>query len=274
LATPPNSYNLTLAGTGGGLTRRCSVPLVVKDILPPTGDFGLDCGPALQQVIIPGMVSYLVSVTQVGNGSGVVVDLSASSDPAGPNAPQLSVVPPQIIAPGIASVIVDTSLTTAKGRYTIIIVGRSGAIERTCKVELDVLGPPACPPVCPYATPGYSTPGSYSTPSYPTPVARPDLSLSDKDIVAVNGIPNPGASSGNGISDIPPTSGFKSGDVVRFKITIVNSGGAPATNVRVEDRFLNLKLASPSNIVFTGCDGSSSETALGIDFVINDPILV
>lgn len=258
VATPDGNYTLTFVGRGGGLTHSCNVLLSIGTIPPPPGDFSLDCGPLFRQVTIPGVTTYSVSISSTGSGSPVV-DLSAQSNPGGAGSPQLVMLPTQVTAPGSSTLIVTADSNTNPGRYDITIFGKAGSIERTCEVELEVLT--ACPPVCPYVTPGYATPAS-----------QPDLSLSNKDVVAVNGVANPNADPSNGMADVPTGITFKAGDKVRFKINIYNTGTAAATNVRVEDRFTNLKLASPARVVFTGCSGSSTDTGVGINFRVNNSV--
>jgi hypothetical protein len=90
--------------------------------------------------------------------------------------------------------------------------------------------------------------------------------LSDKDIIAVNGVLNPNASSANSISDIPSRITFKAGDVVRFKINIFNSGSAPITSASITDSMFHLRATPSPSVSFEGCTGSSSVAGGGAGF--------
>ena len=107
---------------------------------------------------------------------------------------------------------------------------------------------------------------------------RPDLSLSDKDIIAVGTATNP-----TSIYNVPgnPCSGthevipnnriFKNGEVVTYKINACNSGSENLTRINITDTMENLVYvpnsmsASPA-----GCASLTSQDGANINFNLND----
>jgi uncharacterized repeat protein (TIGR01451 family) len=95
-----------------------------------------------------------------------------------------------------------------------------------------------------------------------------NLDLSDKDLIKVNNNSTSAGTSAqqcSGVSEVfslPNQGIFKTGDVVRFKINVCNSGGQQLTNVRVVDTTTNLAnltyLSSSNNCVTNANDATGT----------------
>ncbi len=101
----------------------------------------------------------------------------------------------------------------------------------------------------------------------------PNLSTSDKDIIAVSPVGMSSSSQACSGEHEPVTlngnKSFKVGDLVTFKINVCNSGDSPVTGVVVRDTLTNL--SDVSGISYSGCSaGSHSLVSGGVDFTVGD----
>jgi hypothetical protein len=296
-ATPSGTYSLQFSATrDDGSTAETSCELLIQNVTYPTpypspyptpyttpyatpyttppystpnsgGEFSMVCAPPNRSITVGGSTNYIVALTSTQPLSQPV-GLSVTVTPSGARSPKATIVPASINPPGVANALVSTDATTLPGSYNVIVSAVYQTTVKTCNLNLTVTAlVTGCPPVCPYGTP-------YTTPPYTSPQPAPNASLSDKDIVAVNGTINPTASSANGISDIPPRVNFKAGDLVRFKINIFNSGQIAFKNVRVDDTMFHAKAAPDPKVQFDGCTGRSSVSGngVGVTFTLNDSI--
>src|SRR5262249_34920399 len=131
--TVANTYNLTITGVSGSLTRTTGVTLIVT-IAP---DFTLSSSPTSQTVIRGGTAaSYRLTITPAGGFSGNVT-LSIAGLPTGATG-SFSPNP----ATTTSTLTVTTVGTTPAGTFTLTITGVSGSLTRTTTVTLVVTVPP------------------------------------------------------------------------------------------------------------------------------------
>jgi hypothetical protein len=115
----PGSYPLTITGTSGALVHAASATLVVA--VP--ADFALSISPSSRTVKRGKSTSYTVSVSSQGGFAGTVT-LAASGLPSGATA---TFWPNSIVAPGTATMMVNTTAKTPRGTFTLTITGTSSA---------------------------------------------------------------------------------------------------------------------------------------------------
>ncbi len=234
---------------------------------PTSADFGLRCDPPTRTITQGGGTTYTVYVDSIG-GFNSPVNLSIGVSPAALQPPTVGLATTSLIPPGSTQAWVTTNSATTIGQYTVTVTGTVGNVQHRCTAALEITAIiTACAPTCPnpYSTPGggptpYPSP-TYPTPSYPTPSSN--LSTSDKDIVELNGVPNPNASPANSISDFPSKVFFRAGDTVRYRISIRNSGSVTFSNVGIVDTFIHARLASQPKIKFQGCSGQLTSPTTG-----------
>jgi uncharacterized membrane protein len=129
-STPVGTYQLTIGGTSGTLTRTTTVTLVVN----AASDFSLSATPS-SRTVVPGVsATYTTTITGVNQFAGTVA-LTASGHPAGATA---SFVPNQVVGSGSTTLTVSTNSSTPAGTYQLTISGTSGALTRTTTVTLVV----------------------------------------------------------------------------------------------------------------------------------------
>ncbi len=130
-STTPGTYEFTVEGTGGVLSRTGSVTLIVE---PPT--FTLDADPASRSVDPGGEASYAISVLPV-HGFASPVDLMVSGLPAGVMAEFSS---DTLYSPYDAPSTLRVT-TTTPGTYSFKVEGTAGALSDDATVTLTVGDP-------------------------------------------------------------------------------------------------------------------------------------
>lgn len=137
---PPGYYLLFLLNSAG-------VPSVASFVqigTPVQSDFSLSASPASQTVVASTGTSYTVTVNPSGGFAGTVT-MSVSGLPSGSTA---SFNPAAVTGSGSSTMVVNTSLTTPLGNYTLTITGVSGGTTHSANVSLMVVGAPP-PPIVP-----------------------------------------------------------------------------------------------------------------------------
>jgi len=129
-STPAVARNLTIFGTGGGVTRTASVGLVVDN----ARDFGLGVTPQATGVAAGDTATYTVTTTAI-NGFGGDVNLAVSGHPAG-TTPSFSVNP--IAGAGSSTLSIPTTTATTPGDYLITVTGTSGGLSHSQTVILTI----------------------------------------------------------------------------------------------------------------------------------------
>jgi len=127
-ATPGGTYQLTIAGSSGGIVHQVNVALVV------TGDFAVAATPSSATIARDGIATYTVTVT-AGAGFSGTTTLTVSGVPRQATA---KFTPASIVNSGTAKLTVDTKKQVARGSYTLTITGASGGLTHSITVTMVV----------------------------------------------------------------------------------------------------------------------------------------
>ena len=129
--TLPQSYRMTLTGTGGALTRTAPVDLLVNS----PGDFSLSAAPAAL-TLSRGGASGQILITLTPSGGFVGVTTFTVSGLSAHVAATFN--PPSVISSGSTPLSITAGTTAATGTRTLTITGTSGTLVRTATVSLTV----------------------------------------------------------------------------------------------------------------------------------------
>lgn len=208
-STAADNYVVTFEGTGGGVTKQCSVDLQVT-AAPPTN-------PHAPSVTTDNSQCDKVIVNWVPSNTpppatGFTVFRGTSSNPNAGTWTDIS----GMLAPSIHS-FVDTQAATTSNYYKVIAYNGAAA------------GPPQNPAVL----------GNKRA-------CIPNIDRSDKDISAVSGkvsknfTPTP-CNANSDLATLPSNATFAVGDKVTFKINVCNSGEGAMTGITILDTLSNLE---------------------------------
>ena len=126
---PGGTYQLTVTGASGAITRTATVGLTVR-----ARDFTLSVSPSSISVIRGQTASYSVAVGSVAGFTGNVT-LSVSGVPSG-SIVSWSANP--VAAPGSSTLRVRTTGSTLRGTFTVRVTGKSGTLVHQVSVTLIV----------------------------------------------------------------------------------------------------------------------------------------
>ena len=126
---PGGTYQLTVTGASGAITRTATVGLTVR-----ARDFTLSVSPSSISVIRNQTASYSVAVGSLGGFAGNVT-LSVSGVPSG-SIVSWSANP--VAAPGSSTLRVRTTGSTLRGTFTVRVTGKSGTLVHQVSVTLIV----------------------------------------------------------------------------------------------------------------------------------------
>jgi len=132
-ATPAATYNdLTVTGTGGGVTKSITVSLIVQAATPPS--FTLTPSPTSASML-PGDTAAYSIATSAQNGFTGAISFSVAGAPAGSTS---TFTPASVNVGGTTSLQVATKNTANSGAYTLTITGTSGTKTQTTSVALNL----------------------------------------------------------------------------------------------------------------------------------------
>ena len=123
-STPAGTYQLTIRGTSGPLTRTTTITLVVS------GNFSLSVMPSSRTIAPADRTTYTVAATPAVPGT---IALAISGLPKCANA---SFNPSTISGSGTSTLTINTNKNVARGTYTLTITGTSGGIVATTNITL------------------------------------------------------------------------------------------------------------------------------------------
>jgi len=123
----PGTYNLTLTGTGGGLTRTANVTLTIQS-------FTMTASPSSRTIPIGGFTTFSMQLTRMGGFAEPVV-----FDVFGMPLNALNGFFPPIITGDTTTLVIVAGPTVAPGVYPMtVIAGVPGGLVRTANVTLTV----------------------------------------------------------------------------------------------------------------------------------------
>jgi PKD repeat protein len=125
-STPVGSYQLTITGTSGTLTRSTTVTLVVN------ADFSLTINPASRTIKRGNKTTYTVGATP-GLGFSGLIKLTVSGLPRSVTG---KFSPPSISGSGSSVLTIDTNKNSPIGSHTLTVTGTAGSVVRTTNVIL------------------------------------------------------------------------------------------------------------------------------------------
>jgi len=114
----PDTYPVTVEGTSGTVVHSSPLTLVVD----AASDFALSVSPSSRSVKRGGSAAYTVSVSSQGGFAGTV-GLSVVGLPSGAS---VTFSPLSVAAPGSSTMTVKTNGRTARGTFTLTVIGQSG----------------------------------------------------------------------------------------------------------------------------------------------------
>jgi uncharacterized membrane protein len=130
-STPAATYNnITITGTGGGITHTAVVSLTVTPV--PTPSFSIAATPASATMLPGDTAAYTVS-TSPSNGFTGAISFSVAGAPTGSTS---TFTPTSVSVGGSSSLQVATKNNAAGGNYTLTITGTSGTKTQTTTVTL------------------------------------------------------------------------------------------------------------------------------------------
>ncbi len=154
----PGTYNVTVTGTSGALTRTTSVQLTIN--APATPNFTLSATPASSSVTAGGSAGFTVSSAASG---GFASNITLSATPAISGVSYSFSTNP--IGPSGSSTLTCTTTTAATpGTYTVTISGTGGSLTRSTSVQLTINAPSSGNPVRTFsAAPNLAVPDNNTT---------------------------------------------------------------------------------------------------------------
>lgn len=135
-STPVATYdNLTVTGTGGGVTKSITLTMVVQAATPSTSpSFALTSTPASATMLPGDTAAYTVAATAQNGFTGAIA-FSVSGGPSGSTA---TFSPASVNAGGATNMQVATKSNSPSGNYTLVITGTSGTVSQTASVALNL----------------------------------------------------------------------------------------------------------------------------------------
>jgi len=136
---PLNTYTITIDGTSGRLSH--NVISILRVTPPPAPDFSIVSSPAAMNVTRGSSTSSTITLTSIGGFAGTV-NLAISISPSSGSSPTLTINPNKVtlLSGGIGNTVltINTTGTTSKGAYTIVVLGVSGTLANSVSITLTV----------------------------------------------------------------------------------------------------------------------------------------
>lgn len=134
-STPPGTYQVTVTGTGGGLTRTTTVSLTITN-----ATFSVTVNPRVTNVTPGGTVSVGVATVATG-GFNQPIALSVSGLPVGASASFVQSTTPAPLGTTIYTLTVSVAASTSLGSYPLTVTGTGGGLTRSAALGLSVAFP-------------------------------------------------------------------------------------------------------------------------------------
>ncbi len=138
-SAPLNTYTITIGGTSGRLSH--NVTSILRLVPPLSPDFSISAAPSSINVTRGSATSSTITLTSIGVFAGTVT-LTTSISPSSGSSPTLTLNPNRVTllsgGNGNAVLTINTSGTTSRGIYTIVVLGVSGTLANSVSITLTV----------------------------------------------------------------------------------------------------------------------------------------
>lgn len=134
-----STYEITIDGASGMLSH--NVTSILRVVPPPSPDFSITSTPSSMNVTRGSATSTTITLTSIGGFAGQV-NLTTSISPSSGSSPTLTLNPNRVTllsgGAGNAVLTINTSATTSRGIYTIVVLGVSGTLANSVSMTLTV----------------------------------------------------------------------------------------------------------------------------------------
>src|SRR6266705_1708823 len=138
-SAPLGTHSITIGGTSGKLNH--NVTSILRVVTPPSPDLSTSAAPSSMNVTRGSATSSTITLTSIGGFAGTV-DLTTSISPNSGSSPTLTLNPNRVTllsgGNGNAVLTINTSGTTSRGIYTIVVLGVSGTLANSVSITLTV----------------------------------------------------------------------------------------------------------------------------------------
>ena len=138
-SAPLSTYTIIIDGASGKLSH--NVTSILRVIPPPSPDFSITSSPSSTNVTRGSATSTTLTLTSIGGFVGQV-NLTTSISPSNGSSPTLTLNPNRVTllsgGTGNAVLTINTSGTTSRGIYTIVVLGVSGTLANSFSITLTV----------------------------------------------------------------------------------------------------------------------------------------
>ncbi|OLD04291.1 MAG: hypothetical protein AUJ07_04465 [Crenarchaeota archaeon 13_1_40CM_3_53_5] len=138
-SAPLSTYTIIIDGASGKLSH--NVTSILRVVPPPSPDFSITSSPSSMNVTRGSATSATLTLTSIGGFVGQV-NLTTSISPSNGSSPTLTLNPNRVTllsgGTGNAVLTINTSSTTSRGIYTIVVLGVSGTLANSFSIALTV----------------------------------------------------------------------------------------------------------------------------------------
>ena len=138
-STPLSTYTIIIGGTSGRLSH--NVTSILRVVPPPSPDFSISAALSSINLTRGSATSSTITLTSIGGFAGTV-SLSTSISPSSGSSPTLTLNPNRVTllsgGTGNAILTINTTGTTSRGVYTIVVLGVSGTLANSFSITLTV----------------------------------------------------------------------------------------------------------------------------------------
>ena len=138
-SAPLSTYTIIIDGASGKLSH--NVTSILRVVLPPSPEFSITSSPSSLNVTRGSSTSSTLTLTSIGGFAGQV-NLATSISPSNGSSPTLTLNPNRVTllsgGTGNAVLTINTTGTTSRGGYTIVVLGVSGTLADSVSITLTV----------------------------------------------------------------------------------------------------------------------------------------
>jgi len=138
-SSPLSTYTISVDGVSGRLSH--NVTSILRVVSPPAPDFSTSAAPSSINVTRGSATSSTIILTSIGGFAGTV-NLTTSISPSSGSSPTLTLNPNRVTllsgGTGNAILTINTTGTTSRGVYTIVVLGVSGTLANSFSITLTV----------------------------------------------------------------------------------------------------------------------------------------